>query len=209
MSSPVLVLFAKTPLPGAAKTRLMPELDANQAAAVAARLIRDTVQLALAHWRGVVQLSVWPEPEHPLFDELHARHAVRVSRQAPGDLGRKMHLALFEWTARGIPAAVMGCDVPHLPPPALERANRLLRQGRAVLGPARDGGYYLIGLTRACPALFRNMRWGSGAVLRDTMRAARGADLRFALLPTMRDIDTAADLTAVAPSAVQTIHRQL
>lgn len=200
MMNPALVLFAKTPLPGAVKTRLMPELDANRAAAVAAGMIRDTVHLACARWRGVVQLSVWPETGHSLFDELRAQHDIRITLQAPGDLGRKMHLALSAWTARGIPAAVMGCDVPHLPPPALEQANRLLRQGRAVLGPARDGGYYLIGLTRACPALFRNMCWSNSAVLRQTLRAARGAGLAFTLLPVMRDIDTAADLLAVRSS---------
>lgn len=196
MTGPALVLFARTPRPGAVKTRLMPEYDAAQAAAIAEALIRATVRLALAHWRGPVELSVWPDPGHALFDELRSRHGLRITRQAPGDLGRKMHLALTHWTSRGVPAAIMGCDVPHLPPVALARANRLLRQNRAVLGPSRDGGYYLIGLRRACPALFRNMPWGSAAVLNRTKRAAARAGLRFTLLATMRDIDTATDLRA-------------
>jgi hypothetical protein len=102
----------------------------------------------------------------------------------------------------------MGCDVPQLPPPALQRANRLLRQGRAVLGPARDGGYYLIGLARACPALFRNMPWGSAAVLYRTLRAAAGAGLHFDLVPVLRDIDTAADLAAVNLPAFRPFYRQ-
>jgi rSAM/selenodomain-associated transferase 1 len=197
MTAPALVLFAKTPVPGAVKSRLMPEYDARQAAAIAETLIRATVRLALACWRGRVQLSVWPETDHPLIHELRARYDLPVTRQAPGDLGRKMHTALSAWHARGTPAAVMGCDVPQLPAAVLQRANRLLRDNSNVLGPARDGGYYLIGLTRACPALFRGMPWGSGAVLQKTLRVARGAGLSFTLLPAMRDIDTAADLAAV------------
>jgi rSAM/selenodomain-associated transferase 1 len=198
MTAPALVLFAKTPVPGAVKTRLMPEYDTRQVAVIAETLIQWTVQLALAHWRGRVQLSVWPETDHPLFHELCARYDLPVTRQAPGDLGRKMHAALLAWTARGIPAAVMGCDVPHLPPAVLARANHLLRRGRAVLGPSRDGGYYLIGLPRACPLVFRGMPWGNVALLSKTLRVARSANLRFTLLPALHDIDTADDLRRVS-----------
>lgn len=198
MSAPVLILFARKPVPGATKTRLMPEYDALQAAAVAETLIRETARLARAHWRGPIELSVWPDTGHALFDELCSRYGFALTRQAPGDLGRKMQAALSRWTARGIPAAVMGCDVPHLPPAVLIRANRLLRRRRAVLGPARDGGYYLIGLPRVFPLLFRGMPWGSDALLSKTLRVARSANLRFTLLPAFHDIDTADDLRRVS-----------
>lgn len=199
MSGPLLVLMARQPLPGRVKTRLQADSDGATAAAVAAELIRGSAALARRGWDGPVELHAWPDGDHPLLAEIAREHGLVLRPQARGDLGAKMHAAL----ARGIETrgacAVMGCDVPHCPPPALRRARGLLAEGRAVLGPASDGGFWLLGLTHAEPTLFEQVAWGSSDVrARVLANAARAGVAVDATLPCLRDIDTWPDLVAAA-----------
>jgi rSAM/selenodomain-associated transferase 1 len=193
-ASPALILFAKSPVPGRVKTRLMPELTARQAAEVAAELIQRTVRLAVENWPGPVRLQTWPDTRHAVFNNLAAANELALVRQSAGDLGRKMHSALATFTDRGVAAAVMGCDVPHCPAANLRRAHDLLAQGDNVIGPSRDGGYYLIGLQRTQPALFRGIAWGGDQVLPSTLRIAAGCGIRFTHLERVADIDSYEDL---------------
>ena len=197
-SRPVLILFAKAPLPGQVKTRLLPELNPDEAAQVATELIEHTARLAEAFWPGPIVLCTWPDTDHPLFQELARTSSMTITEQESGDLGQKMNAALTPYTSVGTPAAVMGCDVPHCPADILRDAGNLLEQGRDVIGPSMDGGYYLIGLQRPLGRIFDSVDWGSNSALRTTLANALDCGVRFEHLPPLQDVDSYTDLVKVA-----------
>lgn len=192
------MIFAKRPVAGEVKTRLQPDYTPAQAARIAAGLIRQTVALAASSWPGAVYLCGAPDCAHPLFAQLAGRFGIALRDQGAGDLGARMQRALDHGIARHGAAAVLGCDVPHCPWEVLDQANAALARRDPVLGPSDDGGYYLIGLARSEPALFRDIPWGGARVLGATLERAQALGLEFLLLPPLRDIDTAADLWLVA-----------
>ena len=198
MRRPALMIFAKQPIPGRVKTRLQPEFTPDMAAQVAEFLIRETVQLAVSNWPDPIYLCGTPNADHPLFQELAERFGITLLEQGDGDLGSRMLHALAYGIERHGAAAVLGCDVPHCDWDILDDANAALVRGRAVLGPAEDGGYYLIGSTEAHAELFADIPWGSPRVLDITLERADQVGVDFILLPKLRDIDTAADLWLVA-----------
>lgn len=194
MRQPDLILFAKQPRPGAVKTRLTPTYTAEQAAQIAASLIRATVELAVSSWPGEVYLCGAPDANHPLFHELAGEFSIKLASQADGDLGRKMWCALRDGIARQGSAAVLGCDVPHCSWEILDHANDRLVRGRNLLGPTEDGGYYFIGLQHPWAELFSDIEWGGCRVLGSTLQHAEKIGVEFELLTTLTDIDTASDL---------------
>ncbi len=198
MARPALFVFAKAPVAGAVKTRLQPTYTAAQAAEIAAVLIRETLALAVANWDGPIYLSTTPTTSHPLFTELASRYAVSVRAQSGADLGARMNEAIAYGVEHHNAAAVIGCDVPHCPGTILARANRWLSAGRHVFGPATDGGYYFVGLTRAHPALFVDINWGGADVWTATQKRLAALKLGYELLPPLRDVDTPEDLRDAA-----------
>lgn len=200
MSGPALFIFAKAPIAGSVKTRLQPRYTATQAAEIAAVLIRETVALAVETWDGPVYLSVTPTVDHPLFRELCAHRVLVVRPQTGADLGARMREAIAYGTAQHGAAGVIGCDVPHCPPAAMRDASRWLREDRNVFGPAMDGGYYFVGLTRPQPELFHDIAWGSDQVWPTTQERLTSLGITYELLPTLRDIDTAEDIVHAAQS---------
>jgi rSAM/selenodomain-associated transferase 1 len=187
-----LALLAKAPTPGFAKTRLIPRLGADGAAALAVRLIEHAVTSACAADIGPVTLWAAPDEHHPLFQSLAARNAIALARQPDGDLGARMLAAL---AAAGGPALVIGTDAPALTPAHLRTAADVLRGGNdAVVFPALDGGYVLIGMRRAQPALFSDMRWSSADVMAQTRRRLQALGLAWQEPATLWDIDTPDDL---------------
>lgn len=197
MSQPDLILFAKQPLPGQVKTRLQPQYSPEQAAEIAAFLIRATVELAVSAWPGDVYLYAAPDPEHPLFHELAEEFHIHLAAQADGDLGNRMLSALREGIERQGCAAVMGCDVPHCPWDVIDQANDWLASGRNVMGPTLDGGYYFIGMHQAHPELFEGIEWGGSQVTESTLARAGQAGIEFEMLAKLRDLDTPEDLWLV------------
>jgi len=195
---PALILFAKAPIPGRVKTRLMPDLTVQEAADVAAALIEHTVRLATTNWPGPVTLQAWPDTGHRVFQAVAARHGLSLAAQIAGDLGQKMNAALSAFTDRGAPAAVLGCDVPHCPGEVLRQAYDWLKQGQNVIGPSADGGYYLIGLQHTQPELFRDIPWGGDQVMYATLAMAEEHGLHFNRLPNLIDIDNFSDLEQAA-----------
>ena len=195
---PALILFAKSPVPGRVTTRLMPQLNAQQAAQVAKLLIEHTVQLAVSNWSGPITLHTWPDTNNEVLKNLSATHGLRLVPQRQGDLGQKMYGSISELTEQGVPAAVMGCDVPHCPGELLCEARELLIQGQNVIGPTIDGGYYLIGLQKAWPEIFKGILWGGDHVMQNTLQAARSCGVHFTLLAPLRDIDRFEDLQWIA-----------
>lgn len=184
-----VIVFARTPEPGAAKTRLIPRLGAAGAAELHARMTRRALDTACAAFPGAVELCCAPDAAHPSFRDIGA---VRLEEQGPGDLGERMHRAL----ARAVgPALLIGSDCPALTPGYLHAAAAALESGaEAVIGPAEDGGYVLIGARRSVPALFTGIEWGSAGVLDAQRERLRALGWRWAELARLWDVDRPADL---------------
>jgi hypothetical protein len=194
MSGCAVIVMAKAPLPGFAKTRLVPALGADGAAALAARLLDHAVAQALAAGLGAVDLCCAPGPDHPAWRALAGRHGLVLSDQGDGDLGLRMRRALDRHLRRGTAALLFGTDVPALDAATLRRAAAALESHDAVFVPAHDGGYALVGLRRAAPSLFEHVPWSTDRVMAITRARLAAAGLRHAELPAVHDIDDAADL---------------
>lgn len=195
---PELLIFAKQPRTGETKTRLQPDYTPQQAAEIAAFMLRATVELAVATWPGEVSLYGAPDADHPLFSDLADEFGVRLARQHGHDLGERMQKAFTDVLARRSAAAILGCDVPHCSWGILDQANSWLAKGRNVIGPTEDGGYYFIGLTAPHAGLFEGVDWGTDRVLTQTLERARSLGVEFELLPRLCDVDTADDLRRVS-----------
>ena len=195
---PAVVVMAKAPRPGLAKTRLHPLLGADGAAALQAALIAHTVTLAAAVAPTFVAVDP-PDAQAEVLPLLPA--GVPLFGQAPGDLGTRMAAAVLHVAARtGGPVLVVGTDVPTMPAATLRTAADLLTAGAdAVLGPALDGGYYLIGLPVPDPAAFalEPGLWGGHQVLAATQAALARAGRTPVLLEPLPDLDTPADAWAL------------
>lgn len=195
MAFPHLIIFARHPELGKVKTRLAAEVGAAAALRV--------YQELLAHTRAVVaplaaHKTVWLTGETTLAPDSAAPWADYEQREQPtGDLGQKMHAAFAHELAHAAPAAVIiGTDCPGLTTAHLTAAFDALHTHDLVLGPATDGGYYLLGMKQLWPALFQHKAWSTATVAADTLADAHRLGLRVHLLPELSDIDTAADLRA-------------
>lgn len=204
-----LILFAKTPEAGRVKTRLIPALGDLGAAHFAEALIECSVARAVASWPGPVRLQVWPDTAHECFDQIRRRHGIDVSLQCEGDLGARMLGALNEAYGRGAAAAVMGCDVPQCPPETYRTAHAFLSQGRSVIGPSADGGYYLIGVNPPHPACFDRIDWGGSKVFDTTLKRAASAGVDLIVLQQLDDLDTVADIDALRAAEPELVDRLL
>jgi rSAM/selenodomain-associated transferase 1 len=195
-----LMVFARVPRPGAVKTRLIPALGAGGAARVYRLLLRRTLIAAARVPEVKRELWCTAEPDMAPCTTLARRLGMRLRRQGEGDLGARM-AAAFE-QALGYepagPAVLIGSDCPGYQPGYLAQAFALLEDRKrpldAVIGPALDGGYVLIGLRRPAPSLFEHIPWGTGEVLGRTCEALTAAGLRWAELPALGDIDRPEDL---------------
>ncbi len=196
-----LIIVAREPIPGQTKTRLCPPLDGTTAAALSACFLRDV--LALVRQIPGVQpvIAYTPTSAAAYFAQLAPD--IPAWPQHGANLGERLDNALQQALASTaaanpaqLPSAVaIGSDHPDLPLAYLHNAFTLLDNGAdLVLGPADDGGYYLIGLRTPQPRLLREVPMSTPTVLADTLALANGLALRTALLPEWYDIDTAADL---------------
>jgi rSAM/selenodomain-associated transferase 1 len=191
-------LFAKAPLVGAAKTRLIPALGAAGAARLHERLLRETLARLAPALLAPIELWCAPDCDHPVFVELAARYALTLRRQRGEDLGERLQQAAADALSGGAEAAEMvlliGCDCPDLDAGYAAEALEALEGHDAVLGPAADGGYVLLGLRRAEPALFRGMPWGGEHVAALTRARMHSVGLRWRELAVLRDLDRPEDL---------------
>lgn len=190
-----VIVFARAPLPGRAKTRLAARLGAWRAARLQARLTHRALQSALASRCGVVELHCTPSARHPFFLFERRRLGIALREQSGRDLGERMHRALAAALRRHRYAILIGVDAPELRARDLRRALRVLRSGRdVVLAPAEDGGYALIGCRRAPRPLFERVEWGGDEVWRQTVRRLERLRMRWRALRTVWDIDRPEDL---------------
>jgi rSAM/selenodomain-associated transferase 1 len=190
-----LGVFAKRPVPGAVKTRLAAATSPEWAARVAEAFLADTLdRLAEVDARRVLAFA--PADAEPFFHGI-ARGRFIVSTQSEGDLGRRMAAFLGEQLALGAAAVVLvGTDSPTLWSNYVDQAFRVLEWADVVLGPATDGGYYLIGCAHRVPPIFDGITWGGPHVLAQTV-ARLPAEYRLALLNPWYDVDTLDDWRAL------------
>jgi rSAM/selenodomain-associated transferase 1 len=189
-----IVVMAKAPLPGYAKTRLIPALGAEGAARLARWLLDRTMDAALDSGLGTVELCAAPDTTHAAIDAWGRRAGVRLAAQGEGDLGVRMARAFDRALAAHARALLIGTDAPRLDAAVLRAAAAALREHDAVFVPAHDGGYALVGLRRRAPALFEGIPWSTPAVMARTRERLREIGLSHAELAPLHDIDEPADL---------------
>lgn len=197
MTTPIIV-FAKAPRPGAVKTRLIPALGAAGAARLHARLVDRTLATAAGAGIGSVELCGDPASD-PELAARAAAHGASLTAQGPGDLGARMHRAFARVLATAPAALAVGCDCPALTARHLRDAAAALAGGHdAVLAPAEDGGYVLIGLARVDFALFERIRWGGPDVIEHTRARLGRLGWRWRELDTLWDVDRPEDVARLA-----------
>lgn len=196
-----VAVFARAPEPGRAKTRLIPALGAAAAAELSRRLARRTLEAALEAGLGRVELWCAPDARHPFFLDCARRYPISLAAQGAGDLGERMLRAFNALLGRSARALLIGSDIPAMTAQYLRRADAALASGcDAVLGPAEDGGYVLIGLRRVAPQLFTGIRWGEASVCEQTRARLEQLALRYRELEPLWDVDRPEDLQRLEPS---------
>jgi rSAM/selenodomain-associated transferase 1 len=188
MRPSAIAVLAKAPVPGFAKTRLIPAIGAHAAAVLQERLTAHAVETAIAANIGPVTLCCAPDATHASFRELAARFPITLAQQPDGDLGVRMLAGL---SAGGL---VIGSDCAAFTPDHLRAASAALDEADVVLIPAEDGGYVLIGMRKPQPALFSDMAWGGPAVLAETRKRIAALKLKATELAPLWDVDTEGDL---------------
>jgi rSAM/selenodomain-associated transferase 1 len=190
-----ILVFAKAPIPGQVKTRLIPFVEAKSAASLHKRLVFHSLITVTSSGLGPVELWCTPSAEHPFFKLCAEKFPLVLHKQADGDIGRRMAYA-FDHTLRKVSSALLiGTDCPSLNQDHLKEAAEVLAQGTdAVIGPAEDGGYVLLGLKRFAPELFGGISWGTDLVLEETRRRLRELAWQWRELEVRWDVDRPADL---------------
>ena len=191
-----LMVFTRCPEPGKTKTRLIPALGAEGAAELQNRMTVHTLwQAREARRSRELQLEVRFEGGTKSRMKQLFGSDLEYLPQGEGNLGDRMVHAFQAAFGDGVEGAIIiGTDCPGAGPEQFKNTFDLLRTHDLVLGPADDGGYYLIGLRRLVPELFRDIPWGTGDVLAATMERAHEAGLSVATLETMRDVDRPEDI---------------
>lgn len=185
-------LFARFWTPGDVKTRLAAAVGAQ----AAARVYRASLEVTLTRFASMADCRViayTPAARHVEFESLAPQW--RVWPQGGGDLGARMANYFLEAFGRGAQRVVLiGSDSPTLPVDYVEQAFACLRQSPVVLGPASDGGYYLVGMSQFVPALFEGIAWGTSSVWHQTLDRLNTLAMFYTALPVWHDFDNVADL---------------
>lgn len=188
------VIFAKAPVPGFAKTRLIPALGAQGAADLAQRLLLRAVQEAHSANVGPVELCVTPSVTDAVWRTLPLPAALQWTDQGEGDLGERMARAAQRVLDSGEAVLLTGTDCPELNAAQLQQAASALRRCDATLVPTFDGGYVLLGLNRFHSSLFEGIAWSTDSVAKETVQRLKQLEWSVQQLPMLHDIDEPEDL---------------
>lgn len=189
-----LIVIAKAPLVGFAKTRLAASLHPAFAARLADAFLRDTVRNCRRTCADQLWFSFTPASSDAYFRGLDA--TARSLPQGVGNLGVRLcaaFAAAFDAGARRV--VLIGADTPHLRASTIDAAFACLEHSRGVLGPSVDGGYYLLGLRERCDELFEGITWSTASVAQETRARARGCGFELADLEEVFDVDLPADVS--------------
>ena len=190
-----IVVFAKAPVAGRVKTRLIPALGAEGAARLAREMLRQTLTEAAATGLGDPELCADPDPA--FWGNLLPGGPLRHAAQGDGDLGERLARAAERVLGERDNILLIGTDCPALDAARLRAAAQALTTHDAVIHPAADGGYVLLGLGRFDPSLFAGIAWSTAAVAADTIARVRALGWCLAVLETLADVDEPEDLALV------------
>ncbi|MCA9037635.1 MAG: TIGR04283 family arsenosugar biosynthesis glycosyltransferase [Planctomycetaceae bacterium] len=196
--SDCIIVMSRYPVPGLAKTRLIPAIGAMRAAALHERMVRHTLNTVdeFRRSRSVDACVCYTGGTAEQMRERFGSH-FRYEKQSEGDLGHRMHRAIIQAIQSGATrVVVIGTDCPSLNTSFIELAFDRLMDADLVWGPARDGGYYLLGCRRVHEVIFNDIHWGTAGVLSQSIRSAESAGLISARLPALSDVDFAEDLVS-------------
>src|SRR5262249_22187325 len=185
MAHRAVAIFSKTPRIGKVKTRMRPVLGEPQCLELHLALLRDTLAL-VQNIPAQAFLYLSDAGDLPFASPFPIRF------QKGANLGQRMENAFAELLAEHQTVVMIGIDSPIMPASTVERGFELLHTNDLVFGPAEDGGYYLIGMNTVVPEAFRNIDWGTSAVLQQSQKAVSGRS--YALLDRCYDVDVPADL---------------
>ncbi len=197
--STLILVFARAPVAGAVKTRLIPRLDAGGAAKLHEQLLRHTLQQACTANSGGVALCCAPDTSHPFFAQCATEFAVSLLPQSEGNLGERMYSAMVQALKSHARVLLMGSDCPVFIPALLRNAADALGSDTdLVFVPAEDGGYVLIGARRIDPVIFQGVSWGTGAVMQQTRERLLALAWKWRELASLWDVDRPEDLDRLA-----------
>lgn len=190
----LLLQFAREPVVGAVKTRMMPHLSAAEACDLHCELVLWTTVSLLDAGLGPVEMVVAGAAEHSLFVRCRYQGLAGIGRQCGDDLGERMYHALADGLLRCERVILVGSDCPGIDRQYLHSAVRALDAAEVVLGPALDGGYVLVGARRINKGMFEGIVWGSDTVMVSTRERLRQLAVSWTELPPLADIDRPEDL---------------
>ncbi len=190
-----IIIIAKEPKPGLAKTRLIPALGRQGSAALADRLLQHSVTQALAADLGPVELCVTPDSDSAYWQQWRTDPRIELTQQVEGDLGLRMAMAAERGLAQSEPVMLMGTDCPPLNASLLQAMAAALATQDACLCPVRDGGYSLMGLRRFDNSLFTDIPWSTAQVTRLTCDRLRQRGWQWHESDVLWDLDEPEDLT--------------
>ena len=190
-----LIIFAKAPVPGKVKSRLIPAIGKHKATSLYKQLLSKTIDTAMQSGFSSIQLWINGNLKHPDIFEFKHRYGLKLYSQHGPTLGARMCNA-FDTVLRNHSYAVLiGSDCPSLIVSDIQQAAAYLENNMdVVLGPAEDGGYYLIGLRKNNFQLFNNIKWGTASVAKETCARIDSLNWKSGFLPKRKDLDRTLDL---------------
>ncbi len=194
MIKTALLVFTRAPVPGQTKTRLIPLLGAEGAAEFHQTVLHSTLVKAKASYFRTVEIWCTLGNGHPFLTQCGLDYSCAIKIQQGHDLGKRMYRATDTALAKNAFVAVIGSDCATITTGILNQCYQHLHKGKdAVLGPAQDGGYYLIGLNVSHPEIFQNILWGTAHVAESTRQNFARLNIDYVELETLDDIDTPRD----------------
>jgi len=193
-----LILFSRAPEAGKVKTRLIPALGKQGAAELQQRMSRHIIDQVFQAQFSHIEIQCQPDSKHPFFLHLLTDYCVELNPQKGEDLGKKMAHAMQQALLQYKYVIIIGTDAPVLNNSYMEQAFQKLQSGiDIVLGPAEDGGYVLIGLSRFEADIFNGIDWSTERVLQQTRERIQQANMSYHELSTLWDVDRPADLARI------------
>lgn len=191
MKQQALIIFVRRPEKGKVKTRLAASLGDDAALSIYHKLLHHTLEITTSTNADKVVFYAGEIEEKDIWQ----RDGYAKRQQAEGDLGQRMSAAFDAVLGAGYSkVCIVGSDCFELTPQIIEDAFCCLDESDVVIGPAHDGGYYLLGMKTLHPQLFLGKAWSTATVFEDTMQTARQLNLTVKQLPLLRDVDEAADV---------------
>ena len=196
MDKDALVLFAKAPIPGKVKTRLLPHFTPEQASGLYQAFAEDLIESLCRLPYCTFYLSCSPSMDHRFFSSLAQKYPISLLEQKGEDLGNRMENTFNDLAKSGIKKRVIiGADSPTLSHFLIQEAFEKLNVHPLTLGPSQDGGYYLIGVSGETPPIFSEISWGTRQVMTQTLKKLSHTPFKLHLLPFWYDVDTPEDVS--------------